>query len=120
MYHRCYFQLVIYKPDISFSRWQRVAVSWSLAKGVTLYMDGNFRGSTKLPKSVPIIDRKGNSEFIIGKKMKDSKLGSAEFAISSLAVYERYLTDNDMSGLFGDKSKSISCWSSFVPPFTEF
>ena len=89
----------------SFARWQRVALSWSLAKGLTLYMDGNFRGATKLPKSVPIVARKASSEFIIGKKMKDSKLGSAEFAISSLAVYERYLTDNDMGGLFGDKSK---------------
>jgi hypothetical protein len=89
----------------SFARWQRVALSWSLAKGLTLYMDGNFRGATKLPKSVPIVARQASSEFIIGKKMKDSKLGSAEFAISSLAVYERYLTDNDMGGLFGDKSK---------------
>ena len=70
-------------------------------------MDGNFRGSTKLPKSVPIVARKGKSSFIIGKKNKESKLGSAEFAISSLAIYERYLTDDDMGGLFGDKSKEL-------------
>lgn len=69
-------------------------------------MDGNFRGSTNLPKSVPIVSRNGKSDFIIGKKIKDSKLGSAEFAISSLAIYERYLTDNDMGGLFGDKGMS--------------
>jgi hypothetical protein len=80
-------------------------LSWSLAKGLTLYIDGNFRGATKLPKSVPIVARKGSSEFIIGKKVKDSKLGSSEFAISSLAIYERYLTDDDMAGLFGDKSE---------------
>ena len=70
-------------------------------------MDGNFRGSTKLPKSVPIVVGKGKSSFIIGKKSKESKLDSAEFAISSLAIYERYLTDDDMSGLFGDKSKDL-------------
>ena len=67
-------------------------------------MDGNFRGSTKLPKSVPIVARKESSELIIGEKSKDSKADSAEFAISSLAIYDRYLTDNDMGGLFGDKS----------------
>lgn len=70
-----------------------------------MYMDGNFRGSTKLPKSVPIVARKGRSDFIIGKKDKGTKGNSAEFAISSLALYERYLTDSDMGGLFGDKSK---------------
>lgn len=71
-------------------------------------MDGNFRGATKLPKSVPIVARKKSSEFIIGKKHKDSKLDSAEFAISSLAIYEQYLTDSNMEGVFGDKSKIFS------------
>lgn len=80
-------------------------LSWSLAKGLTLYMDGNFRSSTKLPKSVPIVGGKTSSHFIIGKNNQGPKVGSSEFAISSLAIYDRYLNEDDMSGLFGDKSK---------------
>ena len=82
-------------------------MSWSLAKGLTLYIDGNFRGSTKLPKSVPLPRAKldSPSELIIGKANNGQNDGSAEFAISSLAVYDRYLDDVDMGSLFGDKSK---------------
>lgn len=76
-------------------------------------MDGNFRGSTKLPKSVPIVTSKSNSHLIIGKKNKGPQAGSAEFAISSLAVYDRYLSDSDMGGLFGDKSKCMNDLLSF-------
>lgn len=88
-------------------RWQSIALSWQLSKGLTLYIDGNFRSTTKKPNVIPVVLRKSKSAFIIGKKNGEESVGSAEFSIGSLAIYERFLRNKDMDKVFGDRSMSI-------------
>ncbi|XP_032238898.2 uncharacterized protein LOC5513456 isoform X2 [Nematostella vectensis] len=84
-------------------RWQRVVLTWGLEKGLWLYIDGQFRASTKTPKTVPrdVIDE--SSEFIIGRKNIGDDMKPADFAIGSLAIFSQFLDKKAVSKVFGGK-----------------
>jgi hypothetical protein len=93
-------------------RWQRVVLTWSLQKGLWLYIDGQFRGLTKTPKTTPrdVVDE--SSDFIIGRRNIGDDYKPAEFSIGSISIFKRFLDKKAVSTVVGEKSKFSVSFSS--------
>ena len=80
-------------------------MTWRLDKGLSVYIDGSFRGLTKTPRTLPIESKQEVNEFVIGRKAIGPDFQGAEFGIGSLAIYSRYLNRQGAEKVFGIKGK---------------
>ena len=86
-------------------RWQRVVMTWRLDKGLWVYIDGAFRGYTKIPTTLPEQPKDSPKRFLVGRKTTGPKYAGAQFAFGSLAVYNRFLSRQDTENVFGGIGK---------------
>ena len=95
------------KIYVFLSRWQRVALTWSLEKGLWLYIDNQFRSYTKRPRSKPRDVVSESSEFLIGRKNIGDETSPAQFSIGSIGIFDRFLDPEkkEIEKIFGGKSK---------------
>ena len=82
-------------------RWQRVMMSWRLDKGLWVYLDGAFRGFTKIPTTLPEEIKEFPKKLVVGRKILGPDYAGAQFAFGCLAVYGRYLSHKDSNLVFG-------------------
>ena len=82
-------------------RWQRVVMTWRLDEGLWVYLDGTFRGYTKLPTTLPEQSKETPRRFLIGRKNTGPNYAGAQFAFGSLAIYGRFLPRHETENVFG-------------------
>lgn len=82
-------------------RWQRVVMTWRLDKGLWVYLDGVFRGHTKIPLTLPEKPVEQTKRLVIGRKVSGPDYAGAQFAFGALGVYTRFMSRNDAENVFG-------------------
>ena len=78
-------------------------MTWRLDKGLWVYLDGSFRGVTKVPTTLPKESGDTPKRFLIGRKTKGPDYAGAQFGFGSLAVYTRYLNRDGADKVFGGR-----------------
>ena len=82
-------------------------MTWRLDKGLWVYLDGVFRGHTKIPITLPEKSVEQTKHFVIGRRIfgPSGDYAGAQFAFGALGVYTRFLSRSDAEQVFGGTGK---------------
>ena len=87
-------------------RWQEVVMTWRLDKGLWVYLDGSFRGFTKIPETLPMLMKESPKRFFIGRKIVGPDYYGSQFAFGCLGLFTRFLSRQDTENVFGGTGES--------------
>ena len=107
--------------ELSTNHWQNIVMTWKKEEGLTLYENGAFRDTVTLGQKNGDLMGDDNTMFLVGRGNGNPPFKNTRMYISSLSVFSRFLTSDDIPYVFtfddtgecrkGKECLSLSCFA---------